>query len=266
MVTGVPPHETLATTALPEGQPPPPNLPCHAGNRGTAAASRACHFMAYRDTNPLPVLVSMSAPALAVPGNNDAGLSYARVSQYGNSIIDLMLVGAITGRDYYANAIPLSFRKTWQAAAPFAVFLFCITEHFMPVPFPLLNRVKTIGGWNVPEEPEPSAEENSITVLIARNVGLRTAVSIERGLWKEIYEACMTMDFLYRGSGRAEKSTRFPGRRKGKDVPEELFKVCRNAEEYGFSFRAKRRKREALKLLNLENAHLVFDDLVQKSF
>nr|GLL38581.1 plant intracellular Ras-group-related LRR protein 4-like [Ipomoea trifida] len=53
--------------------------------------------------------------------------------------------------------------------------------------------------------------------------------------------------------------------RKGKDVPEELFKVLQEMQRSMVQFQSKEQKREALKLLDLENAHLVFDDLVQRA-
>ncbi|XP_019177399.1 PREDICTED: plant intracellular Ras-group-related LRR protein 4-like [Ipomoea nil] len=53
--------------------------------------------------------------------------------------------------------------------------------------------------------------------------------------------------------------------RKGKDVPEELFKVLQEMQRSMVHFQSKEQKREALKLLDLENAHLVFDDLVQRA-
>ncbi|KAK6150287.1 hypothetical protein DH2020_015219 [Rehmannia glutinosa] len=52
---------------------------------------------------------------------------------------------------------------------------------------------------------------------------------------------------------------------KGKDVPEELFKVLQEIQRSTIHFQSKEQKREALKLLDLESVHMVFDDLIQRA-
>lgn len=53
--------------------------------------------------------------------------------------------------------------------------------------------------------------------------------------------------------------------RKGKDVPEELFKILKEMQKNIIRFQSKEQSREALKLLELEGVHLVFDDLIQRT-
>ncbi|PIN20494.1 Ras suppressor protein (contains leucine-rich repeats) [Handroanthus impetiginosus] len=52
---------------------------------------------------------------------------------------------------------------------------------------------------------------------------------------------------------------------KGKDVPEELFKIFQEMQRNMIYFQSKEQKREALKLLDLEVVHQVFDDLIQRA-
>ncbi|KAI3451366.1 hypothetical protein Pfo_008031 [Paulownia fortunei] len=52
---------------------------------------------------------------------------------------------------------------------------------------------------------------------------------------------------------------------KGKDVPEELFKILQEMQRSMIHFQSKEQKREALKLLDLDGVHLVFDDLIQRA-
>lgn len=52
---------------------------------------------------------------------------------------------------------------------------------------------------------------------------------------------------------------------KGKDVPEELFKILQEIQRSMIHFQSKEHSREALKLLDLESVHLVFDDLIQRA-
>lgn len=52
---------------------------------------------------------------------------------------------------------------------------------------------------------------------------------------------------------------------KGKDVPEELFKILQEIQRYMIHFQSKEQKKEALQLLDLEGAHLMFDDLIQRA-
>ncbi|KAL9245711.1 hypothetical protein vseg_019331 [Gypsophila vaccaria] len=52
---------------------------------------------------------------------------------------------------------------------------------------------------------------------------------------------------------------------KGKSVPEELFYVYLEMQRSLVHFRSKEQKREAVKLLDLENAHQVFDELIQRA-
>lgn len=52
---------------------------------------------------------------------------------------------------------------------------------------------------------------------------------------------------------------------KGKDVPEELFKILQEMQRSTIHFQSKEQSREALKLLDLEGVHLVFDDLIQRA-
>ncbi|KAL6498015.1 Plant intracellular Ras-group-related LRR protein 4 [Orobanche gracilis] len=52
---------------------------------------------------------------------------------------------------------------------------------------------------------------------------------------------------------------------KGKDVPEELFKILQEMQRGMVHLQSKEQKREALKLLDLEGAHMMFDDLIQRA-
>ncbi|GFP83677.1 plant intracellular RAS-group-related lrr protein 4 [Phtheirospermum japonicum] len=52
---------------------------------------------------------------------------------------------------------------------------------------------------------------------------------------------------------------------KGQTVPEELFKILQEMQSSMVHFRSKELKREALKLLDLEGVHMVFDDLIQRA-
>ncbi|TMW96437.1 hypothetical protein EJD97_007349 [Solanum chilense] len=52
---------------------------------------------------------------------------------------------------------------------------------------------------------------------------------------------------------------------KRKGVPEELFKILQEMQRNALLFQSKEQKREALKLLDLENIHSVFDDLIQRA-
>lgn len=61
---------------------------------------------------------------------------------------------------------------------------------------------------------------------------------------------------------RLEAITR---QRKGPDVPDELFMVLQEMQKNLISFQSKEQKREAFKLLDLENAYSVFDDLIQRA-
>ncbi|KAL6582796.1 hypothetical protein OROMI_004874 [Orobanche minor] len=52
---------------------------------------------------------------------------------------------------------------------------------------------------------------------------------------------------------------------KGKDVPEELFKILQEMQRGMVHLQSKEQKMEALKLLDLEGVHMVFDDLIQRA-
>ncbi|KAF7829077.1 plant intracellular Ras-group-related LRR protein 4-like [Senna tora] len=52
---------------------------------------------------------------------------------------------------------------------------------------------------------------------------------------------------------------------KGPDVPEELFMILQEMQKNLIHFQSKEQKREAVKLLDLENVHSLFDDLVQRA-
>lgn len=52
---------------------------------------------------------------------------------------------------------------------------------------------------------------------------------------------------------------------KRKGVPEELFKILQEMQKNAVLFQSKEQKREALKLLDLENIYCVFDDLIQRA-
>ncbi|XP_015066732.1 plant intracellular Ras-group-related LRR protein 4-like [Solanum pennellii] len=52
---------------------------------------------------------------------------------------------------------------------------------------------------------------------------------------------------------------------KRKDVPEELFKILQEMQRNLVYFQSKEEKREALKLLDLENVHYLFDELIQRA-
>ncbi|CAA3000835.1 plant intracellular Ras-group-related LRR 4-like [Olea europaea subsp. europaea] len=52
---------------------------------------------------------------------------------------------------------------------------------------------------------------------------------------------------------------------KAKDVPEELFKVLQEIQRNLIHFQSAEQKREALKLLDLERVHVLFDDSIQRA-
>ncbi|XP_016497669.2 plant intracellular Ras-group-related LRR protein 4 [Nicotiana tabacum] len=52
---------------------------------------------------------------------------------------------------------------------------------------------------------------------------------------------------------------------KRKDVPEELFKILQEMQRNLVDFQSREQKREAVKLLDLENAHYLFDELIQRA-
>lgn len=52
---------------------------------------------------------------------------------------------------------------------------------------------------------------------------------------------------------------------KGKDVPDELFKILQEMQRGVIHFESKEQSNEALKLLDLEGAHMAFDDLIQRA-
>ncbi|XP_055805502.1 plant intracellular Ras-group-related LRR protein 4-like [Solanum dulcamara] len=52
---------------------------------------------------------------------------------------------------------------------------------------------------------------------------------------------------------------------KRKDVPEELFKIFQEMQRNLVYFQSKEQRREALKLLDLENVHYLFDELIQRA-
>lgn len=52
---------------------------------------------------------------------------------------------------------------------------------------------------------------------------------------------------------------------KGKDVPNELFKILQEMQRGLIHFESKEQSQEALKVLDLEGAHMVFDDLIQRA-
>ncbi|KAG8373580.1 hypothetical protein BUALT_Bualt11G0039200 [Buddleja alternifolia] len=52
---------------------------------------------------------------------------------------------------------------------------------------------------------------------------------------------------------------------KGKDVPDELFKILQEMQRNMIHLQSKEQKKEALKLLDLEDSHLVFDDLILRA-
>nr|XP_019708062.1 plant intracellular Ras-group-related LRR protein 4 isoform X2 [Elaeis guineensis] len=53
--------------------------------------------------------------------------------------------------------------------------------------------------------------------------------------------------------------------KKGFEIPEELFFVLQEMQKNLVYFQGKEQKREALKLLDLENTHVLFDDLIQRA-
>lgn len=52
---------------------------------------------------------------------------------------------------------------------------------------------------------------------------------------------------------------------KGFEVPEELLFVLQEMQKNVVSYQSKEQKREALKLLDLENIHVLFDELIQRA-
>lgn len=52
---------------------------------------------------------------------------------------------------------------------------------------------------------------------------------------------------------------------KSGDVPEELFMVLQEMQRNLVFYQSKEQKREALKLLDLENVHVLFDELIQRA-
>ncbi|XP_076933666.1 plant intracellular Ras-group-related LRR protein 4-like [Bidens hawaiensis] len=54
-------------------------------------------------------------------------------------------------------------------------------------------------------------------------------------------------------------------RNKGRDVPDELFNVLIEMQKHSVRFQTMEQKREALKLLELENYHQLFDEMIQRA-
>ncbi|KAJ1403828.1 Leucine-rich repeat [Sesbania bispinosa] len=52
---------------------------------------------------------------------------------------------------------------------------------------------------------------------------------------------------------------------KGTDVPDELFMILQEMQKNLLYFQSKEQKREAMKLLDLENVHSLFDELIQRA-
>lgn len=52
---------------------------------------------------------------------------------------------------------------------------------------------------------------------------------------------------------------------KGNDVPDELFMILQEMQKNYVCFQSNEQKREALKLLDLENVHSLFDELIQRA-
>ncbi|XP_071710718.1 plant intracellular Ras-group-related LRR protein 4-like [Rutidosis leptorrhynchoides] len=53
--------------------------------------------------------------------------------------------------------------------------------------------------------------------------------------------------------------------KKRKDVPDELFTVLLEMQKHLINFQSFEQKREAIKLLDLENYHMLFDDMIQRA-
>ncbi|KAJ6827723.1 plant intracellular Ras-group-related LRR protein 4-like [Iris pallida] len=53
--------------------------------------------------------------------------------------------------------------------------------------------------------------------------------------------------------------------KKGAEIPEELFFVLQEMQRSLVQFQSREQKREAVKLLDLENAHVAFDELIQRA-
>lgn len=52
---------------------------------------------------------------------------------------------------------------------------------------------------------------------------------------------------------------------KGPDVPDELFMILQEMQKNMLYFQSKEQRREAMKLLDLENVHSLFDELIQRA-
>jgi hypothetical protein len=52
---------------------------------------------------------------------------------------------------------------------------------------------------------------------------------------------------------------------KGNDVPDELFMILQEMQKNFVYFQSNEQKREAFKLLDLENVHSLFDELIQRA-
>jgi hypothetical protein len=52
---------------------------------------------------------------------------------------------------------------------------------------------------------------------------------------------------------------------KGNDVPDELFMILQEMQKNFVCFQSNEQKREAFKLLDLENVHSLFDELIQRA-
>ncbi|KAG0459303.1 hypothetical protein HPP92_022431 [Vanilla planifolia] len=77
-------------------------------------------------------------------------------------------------------------------------------------------------------------------------------------------EAAMT---LVRNVEREEQSRieALAKQKKGNEVPEELCFILKEMQKNLMQFQCKEQKREALKLLDLENVHMLFDELIQRA-
>lgn len=102
----------------------------------------------------------------------------------------------------------------------------------------------------------------SIEVVVEEIMGLHRSLPTRPGI--EEVEAAKTLirNVEKEDQARIEAISR---QSKAKNVPDELFKILQEMQKIMVYFQSKEQKRDAVKLLDLEHVHWVFDDLIQRA-
>ncbi|KAL2333986.1 hypothetical protein Fmac_015199 [Flemingia macrophylla] len=107
--------------------------------------------------------------------------------------------------------------------------------------------------------PGPSVDE-----VVEEIMRLHRSLPVRPGI-EEVEAARMLMANVEREDQAKLEAIASSRQRKGPHVPEELFMVLQEMQRSMVFFQSKEQKREALKLLDLENVHALFDDLIQRA-